>query len=140
MHYDFSITTIMNRYKRIMILVGMILAFGAVKYGSPQVFLANTPYLNPSIMSNVRSLPARVVAYIQNPTDSTARNNIVQTAKIQQVSSVEDLNYTPIRTGVYAAQRPETGETIVKLDKGVRLEVHEVSLSDGRVVKVYLPL
>ena len=122
-----------------MILVGMALAFAFAKYGSPQVFIANTPQLNPNVAGNLRAVPASVLAFIQNPTDSNARNNIVQTAKIQQVSSVEHLDYTPIRTGVYAAERPETGETIVKVDKGVQLEVHEVYLSDGRVVKVYVP-
>lgn len=123
-----------------MIVVGIILAFTTTKYGAPQVFVANTPQLNPNLAGNLRAMPASIMAFIQNPTDSNMRNNIVQTAKIQQVSSVEDLHYTPIRTGVYAAERPETGETIVKVEKGVKLEVHEVHLSDGRVVKVYVPL
>ncbi|MDA1316675.1 MAG: hypothetical protein O3B87_01470 [bacterium] len=123
-----------------MIVVGMAIAFIFASYGSPHVFVANTPQLNPNLAGNLRAIPASVMAFIQNPTDSDARNNIVQTAKIQQVKSVEGLNYTPIKTGVYAAEHPETGKTIVRIDKGTQLQVHSVTLSDGRVVKVYIPL
>ncbi len=119
----------------------MFLSFITVVTFEPAVFVANTPSPNPQIMADLGLIPARYMANIRNPLDrSRARSEIETTIIGRSAPSGEELIYSPVSTGVFAAEHVNTGEKYVKLEKGIKVQVHVIRLSNGKIVKVYIPL
>lgn len=132
----------MNKNKtsrRLKMFGAIIFAYIIVAVGSPQVFLANSPKIRPDVIARMRIIPQTALAMAQHPFDADARRVAIEEAQIGSNVSKEDLPYQPIAPGVYAAEDPETKERYVKIEKGTRIEVRYVTLSDGRRVKVYVP-
>lgn len=126
---------------RIKIIAAMFFALFTVLTFEPAVFIANTPTPNPQVMADMGLIPARYMANIRNPLDREKARSEIETVKIgRNAPETTDLNYTPITTGVFAAERTSTGEQYVKLEKGTKAEVHIMRLSNGKIVKVYVPL
>lgn len=125
---------------RIKIFFSLIASLLFVTYISPQMFVGNTTAFNPGFIARIKVIPYTALAYIRHPLNTEERANIIETSGVQTVNSDTDLNYTPISTGVYAAQHPTTGETIVKIDAGTEVEVKTIKTTDGREIKVYVPI
>ena len=124
---------------RIKIGITIIVSFMLVQTLSPVVFLANTPQINPQLAQNLQLVPARTMAFLRNPLDSTQAQREVELEQVAKsvTPPSQELNYKPITTGVQAAEDPSTGKKYVKIVAGTELEVKYLTLSDGRVVKVY---
>lgn len=118
---------------RIKLLIAIVLAFTIVKVGAPRVFLADSPNVSPEF-----------IAFLQDPFggDKPADSGevpVVANIGVSEPPNEGTLQYTPLIQGVQAAEDPQTGKKYVKVEAGTQLQVHTVTLSDGRVVKVYTP-
>lgn len=133
----------MNRKKtktRIKIFVSLIASLAVVMYSTPKVFLADSPDLNPGFLAQLKIIPYTTYAYMRYPMNEEARNSLIGTAGMQTVTVDNSVEYRPVANGVYAAQDPETGETIVKLEGGTELEVKTIKTDNGGEIKVYVPI
>lgn len=119
----------------------MLMSLVTVVTFAPAVFIADTPSPNPQVVADLGLIPARAMANMRNPLNREKARSEIETAKIgNSAPPVADLNYTPITTGVYAAESVSTGEQYVKLEKGTTAQVYVVRLSNGKIVKVYVPV
>ncbi len=126
---------------RIKIALGIFLSLITVLTFEPAVFVANTPTPNSQVIADLGLIPARYMANIRNPLDRDKARSEVETIKIgRNAPPVAELNYTPLESGVYAAESKTTGEQFIKLDKGTKAQVYTVRLTDGRIVTVYVPV
>ena len=123
---------------RAKIFIGIFISFFLVKYFSPQIFIANTPQVNPNFVANILASPSTILAYIRSPFDPETRNNVIETAKMPKANPPPGLQYQPIANGVYAAEDPQTNLRYVKIDKGTKLEIRYITLDDGSTAKVYV--
>lgn len=128
--------------RRVKIFFTIIASFVIVSTITPHVFVANSPVVKPSFLVWLKLTPQRMYAYLRYPLDNQARTESIENAALDAatIKEKEELEYTPINEGVYAAEDPETNERYIKIDKGTTVEVHHVRLSDGREVKVYVPV
>lgn len=133
-----------NRKKnkpRIKIAVSITTAFIVVVLFSPVVFLANTPQLNPQFIADLQLVPSRMVAFVRNPLNLSRARDEIETQKAHTVQvQPENLQYTPVSKGVYAAEDRETGSQYVRILKGTKVEVRPVQMLDGRIIEVYVPV
>lgn len=126
---------------RIKIGLAIVLSLVTVITFEPAVFVANTPTPNPRVMADLGLIPARYMANIRNPLDREKARSEIETIKIgRSAPKAENLNYTPVESGVYAAESKTTGDQYVKLDKGTKAQVYTVRLSNGKIVTVYVPI
>ncbi len=133
----------MNKLKTVrrLKMFGSILgAYVFVTLSTPHIFMANSSQFKPEFIAWMRSSPQIVYAMVRYPLDSEARDNAVQTAQIGNNTDKENLPFQSVAPGVYAAEDPETKERYVKVEKGTTIEVRYITLSDGRKVKVYIPV
>ncbi|OGK51013.1 hypothetical protein A2966_02795 [Candidatus Roizmanbacteria bacterium RIFCSPLOWO2_01_FULL_41_22] len=121
------------------IFAGLLLAFGLMKILSANVFLADTPRIDPYFSFRIGTLPAVVMAFIRYPLDSQKRAGEIVYRTTNQMTSSDKTMYSPIVQGIYAAENPETGEKYIQIRKGTVVKVQTVRLSDGRVVQVIVP-
>ena len=126
---------------RIKIAAGILFSLITVLTFEPALFVADTPTPNPHIMADLGLIPARYMANIRNPFDHDKARSEIETIKIgRSAPPATELRYTPVTSGVYAAERATTGEQYVKLDKGTKVQVYIMRLSEGKIVKVYVPV
>lgn len=133
----------MNKLKtitRIKIFVGILVSYGLVVFISPQIFLANSPRLQPEFIARFRATPQAIYALARYPFNTQERNNIIESAQVSSNEEKSDLPFQPIAPGVYAAEDAESNEKYIKIEKGTKVEIREVILTDGRKVKVYVPI
>ncbi|HRN70481.1 MAG TPA: hypothetical protein PLS49_04815 [Candidatus Woesebacteria bacterium] len=133
----------MNKLKtitRIKMFVAIIAAYLFVSIGSPQIFLTNSPELRPDFIARLQSVPQTVYAFARYPLNAQNRNNAIGTEQVNSRDDKADLEYQSIAPGVYAAEDPVSKEVFYKFEKGTKVDVREVILSDGRTVKVYIPV
>ena len=125
---------------RIKMLVSLVFAFLFVTFLTPRIFINDTTALNPSFLASIKRIPYSALAYIQNPFSKEERTNTIESSQIQQVEPSSDIQYTPLSKGVYAAEDPKSGSTVVKIEAGTEVEVYSITTNDGRELKVYVPL
>ena len=118
----------------------MFFSFSIMRSLTPRVFVANTPTLNPDFMSTLQKSPIAVFAYLGNIQEDATLKDHLETAKIPQATPPKGTNYTSIAKGVYASEGGENEKRYIKIEKGTKLEIHTLVLSDGRTVKVYVPV
>ncbi len=125
---------------RIKIFISLFASLLIVTFITPNMFIGETTAWNPGFLAQIKVIPYSIYAYIRYPVDANVRNNVIETSGMQTVNSKEKLEYSPVTNGVYAAQDPESGETIVKIDAGTELEVKTIKADDGKEIKVYVPI
>jgi len=126
--------------QRILIAVSIVFAFSIMRSLSPRLFVANTPTLNPEFVATLQKSPVAVFAYLGNIQEDATLKDHLETAKIPRSIPPEGLSYTPIAKGVQASEITENNKKYIKIEKGTKLEVHTVILSDGKTVKIYVPV
>lgn len=124
----------------ILIFVSILFSFSIMRSLSPRLFVANTPTLNPEFVATLQKSPVAVFAYLGNIQEDATLKDHLETAKIPRSIPPEGLEYEPIARGVYASEITENDKKYIKIEKGTKLEVHTVVLSDGNTVKVYVPV
>jgi hypothetical protein len=137
----------MNKKKlstRLKIFGSILVAYIVVIIGAPQVFIANSSKIRPDFIARMRAVPQNAYALARYPFNSEARQNAVETAHINDTGDnntvKNDLQYQSVAPGVYAAEDPANQERFIKIEKGTQIEVRYITLSDGRKVKVYVPV
>lgn len=130
-----------KQYKKTLsIFTAIFLSFLMTKYISSEVFIADTPQINPQFIANLRAIPIRAIAYVRHPFNSQERASQIETAQIPQTQTPQGLVFSPVAKGVHAAEDPQTGKSYMKIEKGTKLQVYEIKMSDGQTVKVYVPV
>ncbi len=125
---------------RIKIFISLIASLALVTFVTPKVFIADSTQINPGFLVQLKIIPYTAYAYLRYPVNAEQRTSLIDTAGIQTVKSEEDIEYRPIAGGIYAAENPETGETVVKIEAGTELEVKTIKTDDGSEIKVYVPI
>lgn len=122
---------------RVKIIIAMLLGLVAMNViRGQQVFLAESPTLNPFFIARVQNLPnatSNFVASLGSIFDGSRGTK--QTIKEIAVQPRSSLNFVPVAKGVQAAEDPSTGEKFVKLKKGSKVRVVEQVGADGQVTK-----
>jgi len=116
----------------------LLVAFGLVTLVSPQVFLANTPRINPLFIASIKNLPTniagtpdRIVAYIGNII--TNKNN--QTNPSSTVIIPASVALKEVTSGVYAGEDAATKKTYIRIDKtNPNLKQKEYTIQGIKVV------
>jgi hypothetical protein len=119
--------------QRGMIVLSILISLAVVKFGSPQVFLADTPTVKPEFIASVKNLPGvvaqmpgRLVALLpkfgqnQSPLrqDSVGQAGIALN-KIEQVTPPPDAPFRSIAKGVSAAETSD-GKKYLKIEAGTK--------------------
>ena len=118
---------------RIKIVLVVLVTFLVVKGFSSTVFLADTPVISPDFIARLKntpselaSLPGRLLAglnslnlFKKQPT--TPASDMFADVKI--VTPPENIVFTPIRKGVYAANDPATGQKYIKIEAGTKYRI-----------------
>lgn len=125
---------------RIKIFVSLIFSLLVVTFITPRIFVGETTAFNPRFIAQLKTMPQTTLAFIRHPLDKETRDNVIETSQIQNAEVKSNIEYRPIASGIYAAEDPESGETIVKIDAGTELEVKVIKTDDGREIKVYVPI
>ncbi|MBP9690689.1 hypothetical protein KBD81_01270 [Candidatus Woesebacteria bacterium] len=126
--------------QRIGLAVALLAAFTLTKSVAPRMFVADSPEINRQFIAELKYIPSDFVAFVKNPFKKQESFDEVMTAQIPKVEHPAGTTYEPIAKGVYASEPDETGKRYIKIDKGTQLEIREVTLDDGRTVKVYVPV
>jgi len=126
--------------RRIGILVSMLAAFGLISIVTPRLFIADSPEINQQFIAELKYIPQDFIAMIRSPLNRSESQDEILTKQIPEVTHPEGIQLNPIAKGVYASERDASGKQYIKIDKGTKLEIREVTLSDGRTVKVYVPV
>jgi len=126
--------------RRIGIVISIFAALILVATVSPRLFIANSPQINQQFIAELRYIPSDFIAMIQNPLQKTPSQDEMLTNQIPDVNHPEGIQLQQIAKGVYASEPDESGKRFIKIDKGTGLEIREVTLEDGRTVKVYIPV
>jgi len=126
--------------QRILIAVSIIFSFSIMRLMTPRIFVANTPTLNPEFIATLQKSPVAVFAYLGNIKEDATLKDHIETAKIPRAIPPVGIKYIPIAPGVYASETTENSKKFIKIEKGTKLEVHTVTLSNGKTVKVYVPV
>lgn len=129
-------------FKKIKILVVLALSFFVVKYASPQVFIANSPMINPSFLTNIKNTPSYIVSIPQkigNIFYKIPQSEIDQSyiEKIKVKNIPPGLIFQPLTKGVNAqiAEDQATGKKYLKIPAGTKYKFEEIELN-GKMVKV----
>lgn len=117
---------------KIKILLVVLISFFIVKYGSPQVFLANTPKLN---KDNIIQLPSKMLASIAslNPFGKQNKSNVNDIfANTKPVNVPNSVVFKSISKGVYAGEDPKTGKSYLKIEAGAKYKITGTITINGK--------
>lgn len=126
--------------QRIGMIISMAIALVAVSTISPRLFVANSPQINQQFIAELRYIPNDLIARVQNPFQKPQTQDELLTNQIPKVTHPDGVQLQQIAKGVYASEPDNNGKRFIKIDKGTKLEIREVTLDDGRTVKVYIPV
>lgn len=124
----------------ILIFISILGSFMLVQFTAPHVFLANSPQLHPLFIAGIVRAPQSALAFLRNPLNPQQRIGESETAQMPTANPPATLVFSPITSVVRAAEDPATGKRYVRIASGTEVVVHTVTLTDGRVVKVYVPV
>lgn len=124
--------------QRIGMVVAILTAYAVVTGIAPRVFVANTPEIDSNALANLVSMPSDFIAMITG-NEGSSQDEIL-TNEIPRVAHPEGTTYEPIAKGVYASEPDASGQRYIKIERGTQLEKKEVTLDDGSVAVVYIPL
>ncbi|MDP4011746.1 MAG: hypothetical protein Q8P72_05995 [Candidatus Roizmanbacteria bacterium] len=126
--------------RRIGIVISIFTAFMLVSTVSPRLFIANSPQINRQFIAELRYIPSDLIAMVRNPLQKAPSQDEMLTNQIPNITHPQGIQLQQIAKGVYASEPDESGKRFIKIDKGTNLEIREVTLEDGRTVKVYIPV
>lgn len=101
----------MNKKKLLFIVLSLGIAFGISQLSSGTVFIAHSPKINPSFISQVFNKISNYSQFAKNPTQptqtpSSTPSNILSESKTNQLlTTIDKLGFKKIQTGVYAAEQ-----------------------------------
>lgn len=118
-----------------MVLV-LLISFFAVKTVAPNLFIANTPVVNPSFIANIINTPGRIAAMpgrflssLSNISFNLFNNqNNIQVdpktiAEVKQKTPPANAVFEYVSKGVSAAEDTQTGEKYIKVKAGTKYRI-----------------
>jgi hypothetical protein len=132
--------------KKIKILAVMLFSVAAVKLFAPQVFVANTPRVNPFFVYRVinapsyfASLPGRFIASLKNSQKPTGSGQTASSVVIPTVKPQSALVFVPVAKGVSAAEDSKSKKTFINIKQGTKMKVSQLKYPNGQIVTVLEP-
>lgn len=118
-------------------LVVLVLSFLAVKYTSPQVFIANTPVINPLFVTNLKNTPSYIASIPQKIGSMFNKNLQSEMERIALKKIPPGLIFQPLTKGVEAqvAEDPVTGKKYLNMPVGTEYKFEEIEVN-GKLMKV----
>ncbi len=117
----------MRRY--FLIIISLFISFVLTNYFNNNLFLADSPKVNPFYLSNLRrdviNTRSKVIAFFVNPFKGS--DSVVNTAEIPAIL------FQPVTKGVSAYEVSE-GQSYLKVEKGTQYKIRQIQLSDGTIV------
>ena len=114
---------------RIKILLVVLVSFFMVKTAAPQIFLANTPKINPSFIARLKNaptelaqLPANLFPEIANLNPFSKKENDMF-ANVKSVTPPPNIIFKQATKGVYAGEDPKTGQKYIKIEAGTKYRI-----------------
>jgi len=136
---------------RIKILLVVLVSFFMVKTAAPQIFLANTPKINPSFIARLKNaptelaqLPANLFSEIANlnpflkkendmfanvksvtppPNVAFSKKENDMFANVKSVTPPPNIIFKQATKGVYAGEDPKTGQKYIKIEAGTKYRI-----------------
>lgn len=126
-----------NRIKMVLVL---LFTFFSVKTVAPNLFIANSPVVNPLFIANVINAPSRIAAMpgrflsslsnfkllnFESPSVSVANIEVdpAEIAKVRQVIPPASVVFKEILKGVATGVNAETGEKYIKVKAGTKYRI-----------------
>ena len=137
---------------KIKILVIIATAALFIRWLVPQVFLANSPRINPLFLAKLKGAPSYIASLSTNFLNSLSKKEktappvkVLAVSKdeaekamnsLQKVTPPPNALFKVITTKVSAAETGKKNEIILKIDKGAKYSVSKLVLPDGREMKI----
>ena len=130
-----------NRIKIIFIL---LLTFFSVKIIAPNLFLADSPKINPIFIAKILNtpkalalLPSKILSSLSNFNLFKNRESSNTFVNVRQVTPPANVIFQSISTGVSAAEDLQTGEKYIKVQAGTKYRiVGEITINGKKFPKI----
>lgn len=118
---------------RIKILLIFLISFFAVKTVVPQIFLADSPKVNPEFIVRLQNAPAEIGQMpgkmLASISDGLSNLNPFKSLTTGQLANVKTATppsnavFKAVSKGVSAAENPQTGERYIKVEAGTKYRI-----------------
>ena len=109
--------------KYIIIFFSFLAAFVISQLSINNLFLAKSPHLNPSFLSNMKN----------NLNSTKSKIASLFQSRISNTASVQVDMFKPITKGVSAYEKGN-GDQYLKINKGTKYKIKQITLKDGTVL------
>lgn len=137
--FNLHMNNILNFFnpQKIKMLIVLVLSFLVVKYASPQIFMANTPVINPSFVTNIKNTPSYIASIPQKIGNIFIKSPQSEMERIAIKNVPPGLIFQPLTKGVEAqvAEDPTTGKKYLNIPAGTEYKFEEIEVN-GKMVKV----
>jgi hypothetical protein len=120
---------------RLKILLALFLSFFLVKNFAPEIFLANTPIINPTFLVKIKNLPSntiqstrKLIAQISNLFNKKES----QIAEYNKVDIPPGVIFKPVTKKVSAGEDKKTGKVYIKIEPGAKYRIVGTIEIDGK--------
>lgn len=127
--------------KRIKTLLILVFSFAAITWLSPQIFLVDSPRINPLFIARLQNtpfmisqLPGRMMAGLTQLNPFKKKGEF---ANVKIVTPPADVIFKPITKGVSAAEDPKTGQTYIQIQGGTKYVIDGyVTINGQKIPKI----
>jgi hypothetical protein len=122
--------------KRILIITTILVAFILTSYVKTNMFIADSPRINPMFISQLINSPKTLAKSIDNGLISMSYGK--NTANING----KETTLPPLKNiakGVRAGENKQDRVLVIEITEDIPAEINEVKMPDGRVLKVVYP-
>lgn len=134
----------MKNTQRYKILAALVVALAISTFASTQIFIANTIYINPVFISKVRKIPAKIIAFVQDPFSvkeymaENARYNAAVFKDRPQIEIPKNVQYKALSKGLRLATDPITKKSYAVYDNTTKYSIKEADYN-GKKIKFIVP-
>ena len=129
--------------KYLLIVFAFFLSFVITKYSIDNVFLSQSPRINPFYLVNLKSQVKQIAQSMTLPVKNLANlfkinpasTNTVANNNSNNNGSVPEMIFKNISKGVSAYDKGD-GTMVIKIEKGINYKESTIKLPDGNVITV----
>lgn len=125
---------------KIKILLAITISFLTVSLLSKEVFVADSPQINPLFLAKIKNAPSGFLALFRpQPSDKT--DEVL--GQIPQVTPPPGLLMKTVAKGVQAAEDPVTNKKYMTFEKGTKVEVRTYTYTENgeqKKITLIIPL
>lgn len=112
---------------RIKILLIVLVSFLVVKTGTSQLFIADSPRINPEFIARLKNAPQELAANL-NP----FKKKDDMFADVKSVTPPDNVIFKSISKGVSAAEDPKTGKSYIRVEAGTKYRIVGTVVINGK--------